>query len=112
MTLHPHVLMTLSQISMSYTNNSDNTLLMLNVDTKFLLIPNDYWLRNSRLEAMFMSKLNYSIQHDLPRNYPINSFVRTKSLHFLAPILSPFNFQTVSALYTKFSTFPCWNQQP
>src|SRR5882724_6515638 len=61
MTLHPHALVTLSQISMSYTNNLDNTLPMLNVDTKLPLIPNGYWLQNSRLEAMFMSRLNTSI---------------------------------------------------
>src|SRR5882724_3293022 len=50
-TLHLCAPMTLSQTSMSYTNNSDNTLLMLNVNTKLPLIPDDYQLRNSRLEA-------------------------------------------------------------
>src|SRR5882724_7155671 len=34
-----------------------------------------------------------------------------KSLHVLAPIQSPYNFWTVSLLYTWFSMFPCWNQQ-
>src|SRR5882724_6698230 len=103
MTLHLHVLVTLSQTSMSYTNNSDNTLPMLNVDTKLLLIPNDYWLWNSRLEAIFMSRLNSSIQHDLPRNYLIISLDHTKSLHFLAPIPSLSDFWTVSTLYIQFS---------
>src|SRR5882724_3692449 len=111
MTLHLHTLMTLSQTLMSYTNNSDNTFPMLNVDTKLLLIPNDYRLQNSRLEAKFMSRLNSFVQHDLPRNYPINFLVHTKSLHSLAPILSPSDFWTVSMLYTRFSTSQCWNQQ-
>jgi len=110
-TLHPHPFVTLSQTSMSYTNNSDNTLPMLNVNTKLPLIPDDYWLRNSRLEAKFMSRLNSSIWHDLPRNYLINSLDCTKSLHFLAPIPSPSDFQTVSMLYTQFSMSQCWNQQ-
>src|SRR5882724_3125605 len=103
--------MTLSQTLTSYTNNSDKTLLMLNINTKLPLIPDNYWLQNSRLEANFMSRLNISIQHDLPRNYLINSLVCTKSLHSLAPILSLSDFQTVSALYTQFSTSQCWNQQ-
>src|SRR5882724_7319691 len=110
-TLHPHALVTLSPTSTSYTNNSDNTLPMLNVDTKLPLIPDDYRLRISRLEAKCMSRLNFSVQHDLPRNYPINSLVRMKSLHSLAPILSLSDFRTVSALYTQFSTSQCWNQQ-
>src|SRR5882724_10805680 len=111
MTLHLHALVTLSQTFMSYTNNLDNTLPMLNVNTKLPLIPDNYQLWNSRLEAMFMSRLNSSIQHDLPRNYPINSLDCMKSLCFLAPILSLSDFWTVSALYTQFSTSPCWNQQ-
>src|SRR5882724_4060246 len=111
MTLHLHMLMTLSQISMSYTNNLYNTLPMLNVNTKIPLIPNNYQLWNSRLEATFMSRLNNSIQLDLPRNYPINSLVCMKSLHSLAPILSLSDFWTVSALYTQYSMSQCWNQQ-
>src|SRR5882724_4984695 len=111
MTLHLHALVTLSQISTSYTNNLDNTLPMLNVDTKLPLIPDDYQPQNSRLEAMLMSRLNSSVQHKPPRNYPINSLDHTKSLHFLAPIQSPFNFQTVSVLYTWYSTSQCWNQK-
>jgi len=110
-TLHPHALVTLSPTSTSYTNNSDNTLPMLNVDTKLPLIPDDYRLRISRLEAKCMSRLNFPLQHDLPRNYPINSLVRMKSLHSLAPILSLSDFRTVSELYTQFSTSQCWNQQ-
>jgi len=110
-TLHLHTLVTLSQISTSYTNNSDNTLLKLNIDTKLLLIPDDFQLQISRLEATFMSRLNSSVQYDPPRNYLINSLDLMKSLHFLAPILSPYNFQTVTVLYTQFSTSQCWNQQ-
>src|SRR5882724_5178597 len=34
-----------------------------------------------------------------------------KSLHFLAPIPSLSDFQTVSALYTWFTMSQCWNQQ-
>jgi len=71
----------------------------------------NYRLWNSRLEAMFMSRLNSSIRHDLQRSYLINSLVRTKSLHSLAPILSLSDFQTVSELYTQSSTSQCWNQQ-
>src|SRR5882724_4725599 len=110
-TLHLCMLVTLSQTLTSYTNNLDNTLPMLNVDTKLPLIPNDYWLWNSRLEATFTSRLNSSIQHNLPRSYLINSLDHMKSLHFLAPILSLSDFQTVSALYTQSSTSQCWNQQ-
>src|SRR5882724_11155415 len=110
-TLHPHALVTLSQTSTSYTSNLDNTLPMLNVDTKLPLIPDHYQLRNSRLEATFMSRLNSSIRHDLRRSYLINSLVRTKSLHSLAPILSLSDFRTVSELYTQSSTSQCWNQQ-
>src|SRR5882724_6366331 len=111
MTLHLHALMTLSQTSMSYTNNSDNTLPKLNVNTKLPLIPDNYRLWNSRLEATFMSRLNSSVQHDPPRNYPTNSLDHTKSLHFLAPIPSPDDIQTVSMLHTLFSMSQCWNQQ-
>src|SRR5882724_8086490 len=60
-TLHLCTLVTLSQISTSYTNNSDNTLPMLNVDNKLSLIPDDYRLQISRLEAKFMSRLNSSV---------------------------------------------------
>src|SRR5882724_11370002 len=65
-TSHLHTLVTLSQTSTSYTNNSDNTLPMLNIDTKLLLTPDDYWPQNSRLDSMFMSRLNSSVQHDPP----------------------------------------------
>src|SRR5882724_7207056 len=111
MTLHPCMLMTLSHTLMSCTNNSDNTLLKLNVDTKLPLIPGDFWLQNSRLEAKHLLRLNSSIWLNPPRNYPINSLDHTKSLHSLAPTLSPYDFQTVSMLYTQFSTSPCWNKQ-
>src|SRR5882724_5521695 len=111
MTLHPHVLVTLSQISTSYTSNLDNTLPMLNVDTKLPLIPDDHRPRNSRLEAKFTSRLNFSVQHDLPRNYLINSLACMKSLHSLAPILPLSDFWTVSKLYTRYYMSQCWNQQ-
>src|SRR5882724_11118095 len=103
MTLHPCALVTLSQTLMSYTNNLDNTLLKLNVDTKLLLIPNNFQLWNSRLEAKFTSRLNSSIQNDPPRNSLINSLDHTRSFHSLSPTLSPYDFQTVSVLYTQFS---------
>jgi len=51
MTLYLHVLVTLSQISTSYTNSSGSTLLKLKVNTKFLPIPDDSQLWNSRLES-------------------------------------------------------------
>src|SRR5882724_7124173 len=102
MTSHPRVLVTLSQTWTSYTNNSDNTLLMLNVDTQIPLIPDDYWLWNSKLEAMFMSRLNLSIQHDPPRNYLINSLDLTKSLHSLAPTPSPYDFWSLHTVHLVF----------
>jgi len=34
-----------------------------------------------------------------------------KSLHFLTPILSLSDFQTISTLYTQSSTSQCWNQK-
>src|SRR5882672_5233363 len=85
---------------------------MLNIDTKLLLIPNDFRLQNSRLVATLTSRLNSSIRHNLPRSFPINSLDCTKSLHNLAPIPSLSDFWTVSALYTQFSMSQCWNQQP
>jgi len=65
---------------MSYTNNSDNTLPMLNVDTKLLLIPDDYRSGIQDWKPSYV-KAQFSIRHDLRRNYPINSLVRMKSLH-------------------------------
>jgi len=44
---------------MSYTDNSDNTLLKLNIDTKVPLIPSDFQLWVSRLEAKYTSRLNF-----------------------------------------------------
>src|SRR5882672_11995385 len=96
---------------MKYTMNYSNTLLKLNINTKLPPIPNDYRLQNSRLVATLTSRLNSSIQHNLPRSFPINSLDHTKSLHDLAPIPSLSNFWTVSALYTWFATSQCWNQQ-
>src|SRR5882724_8404773 len=61
---------------------------------------------------MCMSRPNSSIPPNPPRNYLISSLGHMKSLHSQAPIPSPYNFMTVSALYTWFSTYPCWNQQP
>src|SRR5882724_5523684 len=58
-----------------------------------------------------MSRLYFSVQHNLPRKFLINSLDCMKSLHFWAPIPSPYDFWTVSALYTQFSMYPCWNQQ-
>src|SRR5882724_1256749 len=72
-TSHPHALVTSSQISMSYTNNSGSTLLKLNVDTKLLLIPGDFQLQNSRLVTRHTSRLNYSVQLHIPRNSLRNS---------------------------------------
>jgi len=45
----------------SYTNNSGNTLLKLNINTKLLMIPGNFWLWNSQMEAKYTSRLNYSI---------------------------------------------------
>src|SRR5882672_4175334 len=112
MTLLPHALVTLSPTSMYFIKNFSSTFLKLNVNTKLLLIPDDYRLWNSRLVATLTSRLNSSVRHDLPRSFPINSLDRMKFLHDPAPILSLSDFQTVSALYTWFSMSQCWNQQP
>src|SRR5882672_118664 len=60
---------------------------------------------------MHSSRLNFFVRHDLPRSSPISSLDRTKSLHDPAPIPSCYDFRTVSALYTRYSTSLCWNQQ-
>src|SRR5882672_11667580 len=103
--------MTLSQTLTNYTTNYGNTLLKLNVNTKLPLITNDFRLRNSRLVATPTSRLNSSIQHNLPRSFPINSLDHTKSLHNPEPILSLSDSQKVYVLYTQFSMSQCWNQQ-
>src|SRR5882724_864618 len=74
---------------MSYTNNLGNTLPKLNVNTKLPLIPGDFQLHSSQLEAKYMSRLNSSIQLNLPRNSPINSLNHMKSLHVSAPLSHP-----------------------
>src|SRR5882672_8530198 len=104
--------MTLSLTSTNFTTNFGSTLLKLNVDTKLPLIPDNFQLWNSRLVATLTSRLNSSVQHNLPRSFLINSLDRMKSLHDPAPIPSISDFQTVSVLYTWFSTSQCWNQQP
>ena len=58
-----------------------------------------------------MSRLNSSVQHYPPRNYLISSLGCMKSLCSQAPTPSPYDFPTVSVLYTQFSTSQCWNQQ-
>src|SRR5882724_8063318 len=96
---------------MSYTNNFNSTSLKLNVDTKFPLIPGGFQPQNSKSVAKHMSRLNSSIRDDPLRNLQRNSLDHTKSLHVPAPILSHYDLWTVSALYTRYSTFPCWNQR-
>src|SRR5882672_8293346 len=108
----PHALVTLSLTSTNFIKNFGSTSLKLNVDTKLPLIPDDYWLRNSRLVATLTSRLNSSVRHDLPGSFLINSLDHIKSLHDLAPIPSLSDFRTVSVLYTQFSMSQCWNQQP
>jgi len=92
-------------------NNFNSTSLKLNIDTKFPLIPDGFPPRNSKSVAKHMSRLNSSIPHNPPRNSQRNSLDRTKSLHDPAPIPSCYDFWTVSVLYTRYSTFPCWNQR-
>jgi len=96
---------------MSCTNNFNSTLLKLNIDTKFPLIPDGFRPQNSKSVAKHMSWLNSSVQHDPPRNSQRNSLDCTKSLHNPAPIPSRYDFRTVFMLYTRYSMFPCWNQQ-
>jgi len=86
-------------------------ILKLIVNTKPLLISDDFWPWNSILEATYTSRLNSSVQHDPPRNSLINSLDHMKYLHSLAPITSPYDFQKVFMLYTQFFMSPCWNQQ-
>src|SRR5882724_8284528 len=103
--------MTLSPTSTSCTNNFNSTSLKLNVDTKFPLIPDGFRPQNSKSVAKHTSRLNFSVPHDPPRNLQRNSLDCMKSLHDLAPIPSCYDFRTVSVLYTRYSTFPCWNQR-
>src|SRR5882672_9519901 len=74
------------------------------------LIPNDYWPRNSKLEAKYLSRLNISVRLGLQRNFRASSLARTKSLHTLAPTQSPCDSRTTSEQYTRYSTSQCWNQ--
>src|SRR5882724_414099 len=110
MTLLPHAHVTLSLTSTSCTNNFNSTLLKLNVDTKFPLIPDGFRPWNSKSVVKHTSRLNSSERHGPPRNSQRNSLDCMKSLHVLAPIPSHYDFRTVSVLYTWYSTFPCWNQ--
>src|SRR5882724_261641 len=92
----PHVHVTLSPTSTSCTNNFNSTSLKLNDNTKFPLIPDGFWPRNSKSVAKHTSMLNSSAQHDPPRNSQRNSLDHTKSLQVLAPIPSCYDFQTLS----------------
>src|SRR5882724_13708029 len=83
---------------------------MLNVDTRHLLTPDDYWPQKSKLEAKYLSRLNISVQLGPQRNFQTSSLARMKSLHTLAPIQSPYDSHTTSEQYTRYSTSQCWNQ--
>src|SRR5882724_11477287 len=111
MTSLPHAHVTLSPTSTSCTNNFNSTSLKLNVNTMFPQIPDGFQPQNSKLVVKHTSRLNSSIQHNPPRNFQRNSLDHMKSLHVPAPIASHYDFQTVSTLYTQYSTFTCWNQQ-
>ena len=102
--------MTLSPTSTNYTKSSRNTSWMLNVDTNSWLTPDIFRPWNSRLVVKPSSKLSFSVQHDPPRSFPRNSLDRTRSLHDLAHTPSPYDFRTVFALYTRYSTSQCWSQ--
>src|SRR5882724_3584300 len=107
----PHAHVTLSLTSTSCTNNFNSTSLKLNVDTKLPLIPDGFWPRNSKSVAKHTSRLNSSVQHNLPRNLQRNSLDHMKSLHAPAPIQLHYDFWTVFVLCTRYSMFPCWNRQ-
>src|SRR5882724_1974703 len=83
---------------------------MLNVNTRHPLTPDDYWPRNSKLEAKYLSRLNISVQLGPQRNFQTSSWACTKSLHTLAPIQSPYDSHMTSEQYTRYSTSQCWNQ--
>src|SRR5882724_5568517 len=83
---------------------------MHNVDTRHLLIPDDYRPRNSKWEAKYLSRLNISIQLGLRRTFQTSSLAHMKSFHTLAPIQSPYDSHTTSEQYTQYSTSQCWNQ--
>ena len=95
---------------MNYIKSSENTSWMLNVDSNSQPTPDVFQPWNSRLAVKPLSKLSSSIQHDPPRNFLRNSLDCTRSLHDLAHTLSLYNFQTVFALYTQYSTSQCWSQ--
>jgi len=68
MTSHPHVLVTLSRPLTSYTNNSDNTLQMLNIDTKLLLISRWLLALNQDWKPHLCQGSILPLWHDLPRS--------------------------------------------
>src|SRR5882724_2585379 len=83
---------------------------MHNVDTRHLLIPDNYRPWNSKLEAKYLSRLNISVQLGLQRNFQTSSLAHMKSLHTLAPIQSPYDSHMTSEQYTQYSMSQCWNQ--
>ena len=83
---------------------------MLNVNTNSRLTPDGFRPRNSRLVVKPLSKLSFSVRHDPPRSFPRNSLDRMRSLLDLAHTPSPYDFWTVFALYTRYSTSQCWSQ--
>ena len=83
---------------------------MLNVDTNSRLTPNVFRPRNSRQVVKPSSKLSSSVRHDPPRSFLRNSLDHTRSLHDPAHTPSPYDFRTVFALYTRYSTSQFWSQ--
>jgi len=86
---------------MSYYQTLGQHIAMLNIGTKLLLIPDDYWLQNSRLEAMVLCQ--GSIPYTQPsKKLSDNSLDHMKSLHFLAPFHhspTPDSLQAVTPVF-------------
>ena len=83
---------------------------MLNVNTNSWPTPDVFRPRNSRLVVKPLSKLSFSVRHDPQRSFLRNSLDRMRSLHDPAHTPSPYDFQTVFVLYTRYSTSQCWSQ--
>ena len=99
--------MTLSPTSTNYIKSSENTSWMLNVDINSQLTPDIFQPQNSRLAVKPSSKLSFSVQHNPPRSFLRNSLNCMRSLHDPARTPSLYDFRTVFALYTRYSTSQC-----
>ena len=83
---------------------------MLNIVINIQPTPDIVWLWNSRLAAKHLSRCNFSIQLNTPRNFLRNSLDHMKLLPDPALIQSPCKFWTAFVLYIQSSMSLCWSQ--